>query len=48
VLSVAEFGALIDSQPWRRVRVWRDRRYHYALCVKAARSAVLEQALAAD
>ncbi len=29
-----EFEELLASQPWARVRYWRDTRYHYALCDK--------------
>lgn len=34
VLTVEEFGALVESQPWARVRRWHDARYHYAVCEK--------------
>ncbi len=36
VLSAAEFGALVGSQPWGDVRCWHDARYHYAVCEKGA------------
>ena len=36
VLSGAEFQHFIETQPWRQVRLWQDRRYQYALCEKAA------------
>ncbi len=36
VLSEDRFQRFIDGQPWRNVRLWRDRRYQYALCEKAA------------
>ena len=32
VLTDAEFGELLDSQPWSEVRRWQGRHYHYALC----------------
>ena len=34
VLTAAEFAALVGSQPWREVRQWQGRHYHYALCRK--------------
>jgi ubiquinone/menaquinone biosynthesis C-methylase UbiE len=35
VLTTGEFGALLQGQPWARVRRWQDRQYHYAVCRKA-------------
>ncbi|MGI8899194.1 MAG: class I SAM-dependent methyltransferase [Pyrinomonadaceae bacterium] len=34
IMSNGEFGALIASQPWRRVRHWHDAWYQYAICEK--------------
>ncbi len=34
ILSSGEFGALIASQPWRKVRQWHDSWYQYAICEK--------------
>ena len=34
VLDVGQFGALVRSQPWGRVRCWHDGQYHYAICEK--------------
>lgn len=36
VLGTEEFEALINSQPWRHVRVWRDASYQYAVCEKGS------------
>ena len=36
VFTGKTFQALIESQPWTSVRVWKDRRYHCAVCQKAA------------
>ena len=36
VFTGDEFEELLASQPWARVRYWRDTRYHYALCDKRA------------
>lgn len=36
VLSHSQFRRLIDGQPWSKVKVWRDRRYQYALCEKSS------------
>lgn len=36
VLSEGRFQSFIDSEPWGKVRVWRDNRYQYALCEKPA------------
>ncbi len=35
IMSTGEFRALIDSQPWGRVRYWQDAWYQYAVCEKA-------------
>jgi arsenite methyltransferase len=43
ILTSAEFGALLATQPWL-VRQWADRQYHFAVCEKVADIA----ALAAD
>lgn len=34
VLAAGEFDRLFRSQPWRKIRTWRDGRYQYALCEK--------------
>jgi len=34
IMSRDEFGALIASQPWRKVRQWHDSWYQYAICEK--------------
>lgn len=34
IMSHGEFGALITSQPWRKVRRWHDSWYQYAVCEK--------------
>ena len=34
VLSPAAFAELFASQPWLKVKTWRDGRYQYALCEK--------------
>jgi arsenite methyltransferase len=34
VLEAGEFDRLFRSQPWRKIRTWRDGRYQYALCEK--------------
>lgn len=36
VMTNVEFGALIASQPWRRIRHWHDAWYQYAVCEKGA------------
>lgn len=36
VLATYEFWTLIQSQPWRYVRCWRDVWYQYAVCEKGA------------
>lgn len=36
VLMGRQFEELIDSQPWSKVHVWRDRGYQCALCEKPA------------
>ena len=34
VLAPGEFGALVQSQPWRSVWRWQDAHYQYAICEK--------------
>ncbi len=34
VFALPKFRRLIESQPWRSVRIWQDGRYQYALCEK--------------
>jgi len=34
VFSLERFEQLFHTQPWQSVRVWREGRYHYALCEK--------------
>ena len=34
VLTADRFGGLIESQPWRRVWLWQDVGYRYAVCEK--------------
>lgn len=34
VFSLERFEQLFYMQPWKSVRVWREGRYHYALCEK--------------
>jgi ubiquinone/menaquinone biosynthesis C-methylase UbiE len=34
VFSIERFERLFYAQPWKSVRVWREGRYHYALCEK--------------
>ncbi len=36
VLSVDQFQGLLESQPWGRIRTWKDRRYQCAVCEKAS------------
>jgi ubiquinone/menaquinone biosynthesis C-methylase UbiE len=36
VLSLNDFGNLVESQPWGSIRIWKDRKYHCAVCNKAA------------
>lgn len=36
VLSEEGFRRLMDSQPWGQLRIWKDARYQYAHCLKAA------------
>jgi len=36
VLNKTQFAEFVESQPWKRVRQWSDRRYQYALCEKPA------------
>lgn len=34
VFSSPAFGNLFRAQPWKRIKVWQDGRYHYAVCEK--------------
>jgi len=34
IMSSTEFGALVESQPWKRVERWQDAWYQYAVCEK--------------
>jgi arsenite methyltransferase len=34
VLSIREMNRLFATQPWRKIEIWRDGRYQYALCEK--------------
>jgi len=34
VLSIREMNRLFATQPWRKIKIWRDGRYQYALCEK--------------
>jgi ubiquinone/menaquinone biosynthesis C-methylase UbiE len=34
VLSTREMDRLFASQPWRKIEIWREGRYQYALCEK--------------
>ncbi|MDQ3174933.1 MAG: class I SAM-dependent methyltransferase [Acidobacteriota bacterium] len=34
IMTNRQFGALIASQPWRKVRHWHDAWYQYAICEK--------------
>jgi len=36
VFSERRFERFVGGEPWSRVRVWKDNRYQYALCEKAA------------
>jgi ubiquinone/menaquinone biosynthesis C-methylase UbiE len=36
VINMNDFEALIESQPWRTIRIWKDRQYNCAVCKKAA------------
>jgi arsenite methyltransferase len=36
VLSEGRFQSFIGGEPWGKVRVWKDNRYQYAFCEKAA------------
>ena len=44
VVSAAEFDALVDSERWGHVKIWRDDDYHYARCEKAGGAARLPEA----
>lgn len=34
VLSIREMKRLFATQPWRKIKIWQDGRYQYALCEK--------------
>jgi ubiquinone/menaquinone biosynthesis C-methylase UbiE len=36
ILSMDAFESLVETQPWRSIRIWKDRQYHCAVCKKAA------------
>ncbi len=36
VLNTPDFEGLLESQPWRTIRIWKDRKYQCAICKKAA------------
>ncbi len=36
VFTGKTFQDLVESQPWTSTRIWKDRRYHCAVCRKAA------------
>ncbi len=36
VLSTRDFEGLLKSQPWKSIRIWKDRKYQCAICTKAA------------
>jgi hypothetical protein len=36
VLSTNDFETLVETQPWRSIRIWKDRQYHCAVCKKAS------------
>ena len=36
VFSRNEFEGLVESQPWRSIRIWSDRQYQCAVCKKSA------------
>ncbi|AXC09471.1 hypothetical protein ACPOL_0084 [Acidisarcina polymorpha] len=36
ILSMNDFESLVETQPWRSIRIWKYRRYHFAVCKKAA------------
>jgi len=36
ILSASDFEDLVETQPWRSVRIWKDRQYRCAVCKKAA------------
>ncbi len=48
VLAPAEFGALVQSQPWRSVWRWQDAYYQYAICEKGPADAPKALAAAAE
>jgi arsenite methyltransferase len=35
ILSMNDFEMLVESQPWRSIRIWKDRQYNCAVCKKA-------------
>jgi len=36
VLNTPDFESLVETRPWRSIRIWKDRQYHCAVCKKAA------------
>lgn len=34
VMSLGAFQGLLETQPWREIKIWREGRYQYALCEK--------------
>jgi len=36
IFSMNDFEGLMETQPWRTIRIWKDRKYHCAVCKKAA------------
>ena len=36
VFSMNDFERLVETQPWKTIRIWKDRKYHCAVCEKAA------------
>jgi arsenite methyltransferase len=36
VLSMSDFEGLVETQPWRSIRIWKDRQYQCAVCKKDA------------
>jgi len=36
IFSGNDFESLVESQPWRSIRIWKDRQYHCAVCKKTA------------
>lgn len=35
VFTMNDFEMLVETQPWRSIRIWKDRQYHCAVCRKA-------------